>query len=1002
MQSRKWFRSAVSILCAIPIAVSACVTQLTASAGGTIDDVPLAQPYVVHSYGTGDVQTGIWEGMQLFNREDKANTVDTTKAKYLEFDFYVDDVAKLKKNETENAGMVISLSGGDQQDIWKQRAMYWFQDELSQSGWNHIRIDLSKEPNGGYNGGETDFTKVFGVIVAASEPCQATVRVANVALTTDTVVTPAKPGNIVAELKMDTIVKDSLTAFNCFSWAKTEQPVDRSSAKYIEMDLFVEDYEKYSVAKNGNEKAGIYLNIFFGAQEQKKELPLHDYVVNNGWNHVRLAIPADVDLATFRGFEVGPWESYDGKFGIANVCLTQDGKLTAPEKPDNIVKEMGMEIVEVPSLNAYEDFAIERFEKEDLSEASFIELDLYIDDYADFSTAKNGNDKVGIYLHLFSGEDDSDPPFDVELSLHTKITKSGWNHARLAIPTDKVDMTQFTGYAVGPWEPYDNRFAVANVCLTKEPVLVAPAKPDHIVKEMGMEIVEVPSLTAYSDFAIGRFEKTDLSESLYVEMDLYIDDYADFSTAKNGNDKVGIYLHLFSGEDDSEPPFDAELPLQDQILKDGWNHVVVAIPTDKVDMTQFTGYAVGPWEPYANRFAVANVCLTKDAAKPELPGDITYVVDEDGFSYNAWTDELVFKEYGDKTYDLSNSKYFEIDLYISEEDYAIYQENPQNVGFSLGSDAASKWVDRAVYQGKLNFTQAGWNHFKIPIEESSYWEGEVDFKQIHKVLIYHEGLQTIDPITIRFVNACFTAGPKEIGPDENETEKKPDKDAYYLSDCENLTDAFGTWNSAGDFDVDLANRTEGDASIRMLFNGVYNSIRYVHHVSSDLTKADKLKFDLFIANEEVMKEFTDGFTVRLASNGNYRENYAYAVLEEANLKAGWNQIEVSISDLKQDGTADLGNMNTFGLFYNNGTFGDLDELTVKLDNIRISGTVKEVGGADDDGQDPDKQDPDKQDPDKQDPEIPKTGESNAVSLLTFAALISAAAALGLSKKRKVQ
>ncbi len=858
MQSRKWFRSAVSILCAIPIAVSACVTQLTASAGGTIDDVPLAQPYVVHSYGTGDVQTGIWEGMQLFNREDKANTVDTTKAKYLEFDFYVDDVAKLKKNETENAGMVISLSGGDQQDIWKQRAMYWFQDELSQSGWNHIRIDLSKEPNGGYNGGETDFTKVFGVIVAASEPCQATVRVANVALTTDTVVTPAKPGNIVAELKMDTIVKDSLTAFNCFSWAKTEQPVDRSSAKYIEMDLFVEDYEKYSVAKNGNEKAGIYLNIFFGAQEQKKELPLHDYVVNNGWNHVRLAIPADVDLATFRGFEVGPWESYDGKFGIANVCLTQDGKLTAPEKPDNIVKEMGMEIVEVPSLNAYEDFAIERFEKEDLSEASFIELDLYIDDYADFSTAKNGNDKVGIYLHLFSGEDDSDPPFDVELSLHTKITKSGWNHARLAIPTDKVDMTQFTGYAVGPWEPY------------------------------------------------------------------------------------------------------------------------------------------------ANRFAVANVCLTKDAAKPELPGDITYVVDEDGFSYNAWTDELVFKEYGDKTYDLSNSKYFEIDLYISEEDYAIYQENPQNVGFSLGSDAASKWVDRAVYQGKLNFTQAGWNHFKIPIEESSYWEGEVDFKQIHKVLIYHEGLQTIDPITIRFVNACFTAGPKEIGPDENETEKKPDKDAYYLSDCENLTDAFGTWNSAGDFDVDLANRTEGDASIRMLFNGVYNSIRYVHHVSLDLTKADKLKFDLFIANEEVMKEFTDGFTVRLASNGNYRENYAYAVLEEANLKAGWNQIEVSISDLKQDGTADLGNMNTFGLFYNNGTFGDLDELTVKLDNIRISGTVKEVGGADDDGQDPDKQDPDKQDPDKQDPEIPKTGESNAVSLLTFAALISAAAALGLSKKRKVQ
>ncbi|HIW74680.1 MAG TPA: hypothetical protein H9684_10180 [Firmicutes bacterium] len=984
MQRRKWLRSAVSILCAVPIAVSTFVVQFAASAEGTIQDVPLAQPYVLHNYGTGDPQSGIWEGMQLFNREDKANTVDATKAKYLEFDFFVDDTAKLKKNETENAGMVISLSGGDQQDIWKQRAMYWFQDELTQSGWTHIRIDLSQEPNGGYNGGETDFTEVFGVIVAASEACEATVRVANVALTTDDVVTPSKPDNIVAELKSDTIVKESLTAFQCFSWAKSETPVDRSSAKYIEMDLFVEDYESYSVAKNGSEKAGIYLNLFSGAVEKKTEIAVHDYVVNNGWNHVRLSIPGDVDLAAFRGFEVGPWESYNGRFGIANVCLTQDAELTAPAKPDNIVKEMGMDIVEVPSLTAYSDFAIKRFEKEDLSEASFIEMDLYIDDYADFSTAKNGNDKVGIYLHLFSGED-GDPPFDAELSLHTKITKSGWNHVRLAIPTDLVDMSQFTGYAIGPWEPYANRFAVANVCLTEEPVLVAPAKPDNIVKEMGMDIVEVPSLTAYSDFAIERFDKTDLSEALYVELDLYIDDYADFSTAKNGNDKVGIYLHLFSGEDDSEPPFDVELPLQDQIRKDGWNHAVVAIPADKVDMTQFTGYAVGPWEPYANRFAVANVCLTKDAPKPALPGDITFVVDEGGFSNNAWTDELVFKEYGDRTYDLSGSKYFEIDLYISEEDYALYSANPQNVGFSLGSDAQNKWVDRAVYQGKLNFTQAGWNHFKVPLEESSYWEGDVDFTQIHKVLIYHEGLQTIDPVTIRFVNACFTSGPEEIGPDENETEKKPDKDAYYLSDCENLTDAFGTWNSAGDFNVDLANRTEGDASIRMVFNSVYNSIRYVNNLSLDLTKADKLKFDLFIANEEVMKEFTDGFIVRLASNGKYREDYAYAVLKETDLKAGWNRIEISIGDLQQEGTANLGSIDTFGLFYVNGTFGDLDELTVKLDNIRFSGTVTEAGGT--------------TGGDEQKPGGPETGESDGVPALVLVAAVSASAVLALRRKK---
>ena len=722
----KLFKAVVALTCTTSVVIATFAMQFASAAGGTVNDVPPENPDAVHTYGTGDEVGGLWGGKTIFEREDTAQLVDATKAKYLEFDFFISDLASFKKNDTERAGLVISLSGGGSSK-WQNRAMYWFHDKLEKDGWNHIKLDIFA-PNG-YNEGNTDFTKIFNVMVANS-----------------------------------------------------------------------------------------------------------DNLVNGSSPTVR----------------------------IANVCLTKDAgltELTAPDKPQNIVKEMGMGVEKADSLTAYRDFAATRFDKTDLSEARYIELDAYVDDYAHFSTYKNGNDKVGIYLHLYSAEDSGEHPFDQELAVHEQITKSGWNHIRLPIDTGKVDMTQFTGYAVGPWESYDQRFAVANVCLTKD---AGPALPE---------------------------------------------------------------------------------------------------------------------------------------AKPALPENITYLIDEDGFSYNGWSGELVFKEYNKEAYDLSESKFFEIDMYISDADYAVYKKDEQGIGFSIGSDRDNKWKDRALYQSKLNFKQAGWNHFKINIEEASYWEGTPDFKSIAKVLLYHEGLHNITPITIRFVNACFTSGPQEAGPDTGETPAKPDKEAYYISDCETLLDDFGAWNSAGDFGLDSANHTEGIYSMRMKFNAAYNSIRYNLNTPIDVSKADKLKFDIFIANEDVMKQFTDGFTVRLASNGKYRGDYAYAELKEDTLTTGWNSIEVAVSDLLKDGNADLTNIDTFCLFSTNGSFGDIDELTVKLDNIRVSGTVTaadggnlpDIGGDDDnnDGSDG-----------KGDPsDSPQTGET-AANVAAIAVLAACACAVFCSKKIK--
>ena len=59
--------------------------------------------------------------MMVFELENTAQLVDATKAKYLEFDFFISDLANFKKNATERAGLVISLSGGGSSK-WTNRA----------------------------------------------------------------------------------------------------------------------------------------------------------------------------------------------------------------------------------------------------------------------------------------------------------------------------------------------------------------------------------------------------------------------------------------------------------------------------------------------------------------------------------------------------------------------------------------------------------------------------------------------------------------------------------------------------------------------------------------------------------------------------------------------------------------------------------------------------------------------------------------------------------------
>ena len=113
-------------------------------------------------------------------------------------------------------------------------------------------------------------------------------------------------------------------------------------------------------------------------------------------------------------------------------------------------------------------------------------------------------------------------------------------------------------------------------------------------------------------------------------------------------------------------------------------------------------------------------------------------------------------------------------------------------------------------------------------------------------------------------------------------------------------------------------------------------------------------------------------------------------------------LEVAVSDLLKDGNADLTNIDTFCLFSTNGSFGDIDELTVKLDNIRVSGTVTATDGGNlpviDDDNDNNGGFDGKDDPS----DLPQTGET-AANIAAIAVLAACACAVfGFKKIKKTE
>ena len=172
--------------------------------------------------------------------------------------------------------------------------------------------------------------------------------------------------------------------------------------------------------------------------------------------------------------------------------------------------------------------------------------------------------------------------------------------------------------------------------------------------------------------------------------------------------------------------------------------------------------------------------------------------------------------------------------------------------------------------------------------------------------------------------------------------------------CESLTNN-GNWETTGDIQLDMENKTQGGASVsttmtegeqvQIIFQKPFTTP--IDASSIDPEKAT-LSLDVWI--EDVSKLNLNGNVeasqLEISSNAEPDHDEVSWAASTWKLQNGWNHLELRFQGAKRDGTIDLSQIRRFR-WYNAAKIGNV---TIKIDNIRI---VEREFSAEDKPSDPD-------------------------------------------------
>jgi len=377
---------------------------------------------------------------------------------------------------------------------------------------------------------------------------------------------------------------------------------------------------------------------------------------------------------------------------------------------------------------------------ENVSEAMFIEFDLFVPDYAySISTSKE------FYFFLASDEEPNNMDYKSRCVYHAQIQNEGWNHIKLKLDDfvtgDYYDPTSITDIAFefwNVWEGSDMWFT--NVVATKEVVfnpdnptdLSCPPPEDYYLTESATVIsrflsgVSGPTAIGGNIFSVSPIE--DISDAVFIEFDVFVPDYA-----YSGSPNKEFYFFLASDEEPNNMDYKSRCVYHAQIQNQGWNHIKLTLSAfatgNYYDSTAITEIAFEFWEIWGGSdMWFTNVVATRDY-NPDNPTDLSNPPPED--YYLPENSVVVSRLFGDvvghttdavnifsvsPAENISEAMFIEFDLFVP--DYAYSISTSKEFYFFLASDEEPNNMDyksRCVYHAQIQ--NEGWNHIKLKLDD---------------------------------------------------------------------------------------------------------------------------------------------------------------------------------------------------------------------------------------------------------------------------------------------
>lgn len=557
----------------------------------------------------------------------------------------------------------------------------------------------------------------------------------------------------------------------------------------------------------------------------------------------------------------------------------------------------------------------------DLSEVSYFEFDLYIEDYETFKAAVEDK-RINFALSNSVIKTSTRIRFDFE----DQITKSGWNHISIKVGSNWQCDTGFS-YKDVQWamiffqdggSDYNpiagQKVALANICGLKEEIDRAPAWPEyeHIKASEGVKDFWSKYDNTGKNFEFSFPEPVDIKisdsgEIRYydqVEFDIYIKDYDVFKAAAEGHE-----LHFRIGYQASSGEWQyADMDIQNKITHSGWNHISAiwtVAANAEYNSNDFTDRHNGDggknFNPAKNKVSyvkmywnsntsatvneefrntqvrITNICFSKAEANriPEWP-EYEHVQALKTFNKNFWGgDKAASRNFivtGLSPINMEDTHHVEFDIFVNNLESYMNGLEGKDIFFRFG-DSNDSYIDVKIDKSKI--TKSGWNHVVLvwvdssvdsntnrhSITYSSKTPGKIDLKNITWVKFYCNGV--VDYQTTRrtrMSNICFTK--KEIDripawPEYDNVELLKNTKADY-------------WGS-----------TPGNENFYVVNLGPIN-----------VEKTDQVEFDIFVENYDSYKSGLSGKDIFLRF-GSAGSNYVDVKIDKDQItKSGWNHIKL--------------------------------------------------------------------------------------------------------------